>query len=75
MIHRQAMFASTDNQVVLPGFVRVDTAVFWNISDRLRAQLNVENILDERYYASAHNNNNILPGSPRAVRVGFTVRF
>lgn len=75
VIHRQVMFASTDNQVVLPGFVRVDTAVFWNISDRLRAQLNVENILDESYYASAHNNHNILPGSPRAVRVGFTVRF
>jgi catecholate siderophore receptor len=35
----------------------------------------VENLLSEDYYAYANGNNNITPGSPRAVRVGLTTRF
>lgn len=74
-VYRGAIFASTDNTVSLPGFARVDAAVFCKLSDRLRAQLNVENLLDHEYHASAHNNNNITPGSPRAVRLSVTTRF
>ena len=75
IVSRGDMFASTDNAVSIPSFVRVDAAVFANLSSRVRAQLNVENALNERYYASAHNNFNITPGSPRAVRVTVTTRF
>lgn len=74
VIHRGAIFASTDNAVTLPGFTRVDAGLFATFG-RLRGQLNVENLLDERYYAHAHNNNNITPGSPRAARVALTARF
>lgn len=75
LINRSAMFAATDNRVVLPGFTRVDAAVFFDVTSALRAQVNVENLLDENYYASAHSNTNITPGSPRAVRFSFTTRF
>lgn len=75
VVHRSAMFASTDNRVVLPGFTRVDGAVFFDVTSRVRAQVNVENLLDERYYASAHSNTNITPGSPRAVKLSVTSRF
>jgi catecholate siderophore receptor len=69
------MFAATDNAVTIPAFVRVDAAVFANLSSRVRAQVNLENLLNERYYASANNNFNLTPGSPRAVRVTLTTRF
>ena len=46
----------------LPGFARVDAALFWDINENLEAQLNVENVLDTEYYPTAHNNNNITPG-------------
>jgi catecholate siderophore receptor len=39
------------------------------------AQVNMENMLDAGYYAFSHNNNNITPGSPRALRVALTTRF
>jgi catecholate siderophore receptor len=58
--------------VTLPSFTRLDGAAFYAISENLRLQFNVENLLDEEYYASAHSNNNIMPGSPRAYRLGFT---
>lgn len=75
LIHRGEMFAATDNRVTLASFTRVDGALFWTATAKLRAQINVENLFDERYFASAHNNSNILPGSPRAFKVSVTARF
>ena len=49
--------------------------VFFAPSPRWRAQLNVENLLDEDYYSNANSNNNITPGSPLAIRVGVTMNF
>jgi catecholate siderophore receptor len=69
------MYAASDNLVTLPEFTRVDAGVFYTPSERLRLQLNVENLLDESYYPYAHNDNNITPGSPLAVRVGVTANF
>jgi len=75
VIHQTEMFAAADNAVTLPEFTRVDAGVFFEPGERLRLQLNVENLLDETYYPNAHNNNNITPGSPLAIRAGLTARF
>lgn len=75
VISRSDMFANIDNTVTLPGFARLDAALFWDINDNLKAQLNVENVLDTEYYLSAHNNNNITPGSPRAFYLTVTSQF
>jgi catecholate siderophore receptor len=40
----------------------------------VRVQLNVENLPDEGFYASAHSNS-IMPGAPRLLRLGFDWRF
>jgi catecholate siderophore receptor len=70
---RQAdMYAAVDNSVTLPAFTRVDAALFVRLMDGLRAQLNVENVLDARYYATSHGNNNIMPGAPRTLRLSLT---
>jgi catecholate siderophore receptor len=74
-IYRDELFTSTDNTVRLPGFVRFDAALFCRLSPRIRAQLNIENLLDRSYYSTAHSNTNITPGSPRALRVSLTTRF
>ena len=55
--------------------MRVDAGVFFNLNSKLQAQLNVENLLDKDYYASAHSNTNITPGSPRAARVALTTHL
>ena len=75
VINRGAMFTSTDNTVRLPGFTRVDAAVYARIDKNLRAQLNIENLFDTKYFASAQNNNNISPGSPIAARVSLIANF
>ena len=75
VIHQGQVFTSTDNRVALPGWTRVDTAVYYALNSKLRAQVNIENLLDTRYFPNAHNNTNITPGSPRAVRFALTTTF
>ncbi len=62
-------YAAIDNAVTLPAFTRLDAAAFVRLPGQLRAQVNVENLMDRRYYATSHGNNNIMPGGPGSVRV------
>ncbi|HZG45242.1 MAG TPA: TonB-dependent siderophore receptor [Allosphingosinicella sp.] len=70
--HQSESFASISNAVELPAFTRVDLGVFVKLTERIEAQVNVENLLDEDYFPTAHNDNNISPGAPLNAR--FTVR-
>ncbi|HVF92651.1 MAG TPA: TonB-dependent siderophore receptor, partial [Blastocatellia bacterium] len=75
IVHRSDMFAAVDNMVTLPGYTRADAAVFFALTEKMRLQANVENLFDGKYYVNADGNNNISPGSPRAIRIGLTARF
>jgi catecholate siderophore receptor len=75
VIYQDDMFAAIDDAVTLPSFVRFDAAAYYTVSRWLRLQANVENLFDRTYYPTAHSNNNITPGSPRAVRVSVITGF
>lgn len=78
VVHQSSQFAAIRTAATttrLPGFTRVDAAVFLKASERLELQLNVENLLDEQYFSDAHNNNNITPGAPINARLTAKVRF
>jgi catecholate siderophore receptor len=75
IIHRSDMFATVDNTVTVPGYTRADAAIFYSLTEKIRLQANVENVFDKKYFINADSNTNISPGSPRALRVGFTARF
>ncbi len=75
VIHRSDMFAAVDNTVTVPGYTRVDAAVYYALSPTWHLQANVENLLDRKYYLNADSNTNISPGSPLAVRVMVRTSF
>jgi len=75
VIYLSDSFASSDDTVKLPGFVRVDAALYYKFDDTWRAQLNIENLLDRHYWASADGNNNISPGASRTVRLAVSAKF
>ena len=75
VVYRDEIFAGTSNTVTLPSYTRVDAALFYTISKNLKLQLNVENLFDKEYYASAHSNDNITPGAPRAFRFTVHAKF
>lgn len=78
VISRTEMYAlapTVSTSVTLPGYVRLDAAVFAQVNKDLRVQLNVENLLNKDYYLFAHTNNNITPGSPLAARLSVIANF
>ena len=75
VVRQSEMFAAIDNSVTLPAFTRVDGAMYLGLGGHLRAQVNIENLLDRTYYATSHGNNNIMPGAPRTVRLSLTTAF
>ena len=75
VVHQSRVYAAIDNAVTLPAFTRVDAAAYIGLVRDVRLQVNVENLLDERYYPTSHGNNNIMPGAPRSWRVGLNTGF
>lgn len=75
VIYRSQMFAAIDDTVTLPGYTRVDAALYYALSERMRLQANIENLFDRRYIINADGNNNISFGPSRLVRVGLTAAF
>ena len=74
-IYQDEQFASVSNTVKLPDYWRFDAAAYWDISERLSVQVNVENLFDETYYPSAHGNNNIQPATPFSARFGVRLKM
>jgi catecholate siderophore receptor len=75
IVQRSDMFAAIDNTVTLPGYLKLDAAVYVPLNEKVRIQAHFENLLNKKYYLNADGNNNISPGSPRGVRVGLIARF
>jgi catecholate siderophore receptor len=78
VVSRSDMFAATptaSTAVKLPGYARLDAAIFANINKQTKLQLNIENLFDKTYYQSAHNNNNIMYGYPLTARATLTYSF
>jgi len=75
LVQRSDMFATIDNTVVLPGYLRTDAAAYFTLTRQARVQINLENLTDQRYYVNADSNTNISPGHPRAVRIALITRF
>jgi catecholate siderophore receptor len=75
VIYRDEMYASLTNRVRLSDFTRVDAALFAQFTKNFRGQINIENLFDTKYFAAAHNDFNITPGSPIAVRASLIASF
>ena len=75
VIYFSDSFASSDDSVYLPGFVRFDAGIYAQITETWKAQLNIENLFNKGYWASADGNNNLSPGQPRTVRFKVTATF
>lgn len=67
IISRSDMYAqppTATQSTILPGYTRLDAAIFAKFNKNTRLQVNLENLTDKEYALFAHNNNNITPGSP-----------
>jgi catecholate siderophore receptor len=78
VISRSDMYAATptaSQSTILPGYTRVDAAIYGKFTKSLRLQVNLENLTNKEYVLSAHNNNNIVSGSPLTGRATLIYNF
>ena len=73
--YQDSYFVREDNSVEVPDYIRFDAAAYYDISDDLRVQVNVENLFDTNYFPDAHSNNNISTGKPLNARFTISSRF
>ena len=75
LIARSKSFATISNAVTLPGYARVDAALYYKLPHGLEAQVNVENLFGAHYFPTANADNNIAPGAPRTLKASIGFRF
>ncbi len=73
--YQDSYFVREDNAVEVPGYIRFDAAVYYDLSDATRLQINMENLADTNYFPDAHSNDNISVGRPRNARFTVKTRF
>ena len=63
------------NSPVLPSYTRVDASAYYDINDKMRLQLNVENLTDELYFPNAHSTHQATVGAPINARLSLIGSF
>jgi catecholate siderophore receptor len=66
---------SKSGGAVVPSFTRVDAAAYYQLSENLRLQVNIENLLDEEYYPHAYSTHQVSVGAPLNASVSVSGTF
>ncbi len=75
LTYQSEQFASLSNAVSLPDYTRMDAALYYNLTEDIGLQLNIENLLDAEFFPAAHNDNNISPAAPFNARLTLSYVF
>ena len=63
------------SDLFLPEFTRVDLGAYYQITDGLNIQLNIENLTDELYFPHSHSTHQVSVGEPLSVRMSARKTF
>ncbi|MEM1182661.1 MAG: TonB-dependent receptor [Acidobacteriota bacterium] len=75
LTYQDESFINNSNSAVLPSYTRIDAAAFYDVSDTLRLQLNIENLADELYFPYSHSTHQATVGAPLNARLSIRGRF
>jgi catecholate siderophore receptor len=75
LTYQDESFINSSNSAVLPSYTRIDAAAYYEISDNLKVQVNVENLTDTTYFPNSHSTHQATVGAPINARFAITARF
>ena len=75
LTYQDESYINNSNSAVLPSYTRVDASAYYDVSDKLRVQVNVENLNDETYFPNSHSTHQASVGTPLNARVTISGRF
>ena len=68
-------FVNNGNTAVLPSFIRVDAAAYYDVNEDVRIQVNIENLTDELYFPNSHSTHQVTVAAPFNARFAVNARF
>jgi len=75
LTYQDESYINNGNSAVLPSYTRIDASAYYDVSDKLRVQVNVENLADETYFPNSHSTHQASVGTPLNARVTISGRF
>lgn len=75
MTYQDESFINNSNTAVLPSYTRFDAAAYYDVSDSLSLQINLENLTDKLYFPHAHSTHQATVGAPMNARITANWRF
>lgn len=75
LTYQDESFINNGNSAVLPSYTRIDASAYYDVSDKLRLQVNVENLTDKLYFPNSHSTHQASVGTPLNARVTISGRF
>jgi catecholate siderophore receptor len=73
--YQDESFIDNGNKAVLPSYTRIDASAYYDVSETLRVQVNVENLSDELYFPNAHSTHQATVGAPLNAMLTVTGKF
>lgn len=73
--YQDESFVDNGNNAVLPAYTRFDVAAYYDVSDDIRIQVNVENLTDKLYFPNSHSTHQVSVAPPLNARFAITARF
>ncbi len=64
MTHQGSSLIQDGGAEVLPAYTRIDASAYYDFSDKIRLQFNIENLTDTRYFPHAHSTHQASVGAP-----------
>ena len=75
LTYQDESFINNSNSAVLPSYTRIDAALYYQLSNTLRMQVNIENLTDTDYFPSSHSTHQATVGAPLNARFAITKDF
>ncbi|WP_395374163.1 TonB-dependent receptor [Marinicella sp. W31] len=75
LVYQDESFIDNGNNAILPSYTRIDAAAYYDVSDTMSIQLNVENLTDKLYFPNSHSTHQVTVGAPLNARLSANWRF
>lgn len=75
MTYQDESFINNGNTAVLPSYTRFDAAAFYDVTEDIRVQVNIENLTDELYFPNSHSTHQATVAPPLNARFAVNARF
>lgn len=73
--YQDESFVNNSNSAALPSYTRIDASAYYDVSESLRVQVNLENLTDELYFPNSHSTHQATVGAPINALFSVTGKF